>query len=98
QLLIYVLAVNLGIFPVMGMRSLFVSGGAAARTADMLWHLVLPTTALGAWHLAVTQRFVRTSLIQVLREDYIRTAHAKGLTRRRVLYHHALRNALLPVV
>lgn len=98
QLLIYVFAVNLGVFPVMGMRSLFVSGGVGARTADILWHLILPATALGAWHLAVTQRFVRTSLIQVLREDYIRTAHAKGLTPRRVLYHHALRNALLPVV
>lgn len=98
QLLISVFAVRLGVFPVMGMRSLFISGGTVARIADVAWHLVLPATALGAWHMAVTQRFVRTSLIQVLQEDYIRTAHAKGLAPRRVLYHHALRNALLPVV
>jgi len=98
QLLIYAFAVRLGVFPVMGMRSLFLSGGWPARVADAAWHLVLPATALGAWHMAVTQRFVRTSLIQVLREDYIRTAHAKGLAPHRVLYRHALRNALLPVV
>lgn len=98
QLLISVFAVKLGVFPVFGMYSLFTGSGFLAKTKDLLWHLVLPATALGAWHLAVTQRFVRTSLLQVLNEDYIRTARAKGLPRHTVLLHHALRNALLPVV
>jgi len=98
QLLIYGLAVKVAVFPVMGMRSLFVSGGVLGRFLDVAWHLILPATVLGTWHMAVTQRFVRTSLLQVLQEDYIRTARAKGLTNRRVLYHHALRNALLPVI
>ena len=98
QLLIYAFAVKLQIFPVMGMRSLFASGGAFGKVLDVVWHLVLPATVLGTWHMAVTQRFVRTSLLQVLQEDYIRTARAKGLTSRRILYRHALRNALLPVI
>lgn len=82
----------------MGMGSLFMRGGFGARTLDLLWHLALPMTALGAWHMAVTQRFVRTSLLDVLKQDFVRTATAKGLSRRRVLYGHALRHALLPVV
>ncbi|AYD02590.1 ABC transporter permease [Neorhizobium sp. NCHU2750] len=98
QLLIYALAVKASVFPVMGMRSLFIRGGEWTKAVDVAWHLVLPATALGAWHMAVTQRFVRTSLLQVLREDYIRTARAKGLASQQVLYRHALRNALLPVV
>jgi peptide/nickel transport system permease protein len=98
QLLIYVFAVRFDLFPVMGMGSLFLRGGFGAKALDLLWHLVLPMTALGAWHLAVTQRFVRTSLLDVLKQDFVRTARAKGLSRRRVIYGHALRNALLPVV
>jgi peptide/nickel transport system permease protein len=98
QLLISLFAVRLGLFPVMGMGSLFMRGGFGARTLDLLWHLALPMTALGAWHMAVTQRFVRTSLLEVLKQDFVRTATAKGLSRRRVLYGHALRHALLPVV
>jgi len=98
QLLISIFAVKLRLFPVFGMRSLFVGPGLLTGIGDVAWHLILPATALGAWHLAMTQRFVRTSVTQVLREDYIRTATAKGLGPARVLMRHALRNALPPLV
>ncbi|SEQ18054.1 peptide/nickel transport system permease protein [Faunimonas pinastri] len=98
QLLIALFSVKLHLFPVFGMHSLFVRPGLWNSVRDVAWHVVLPAIALGAWHMAVTQRFVRTSLIQVLHEDYIRTAMAKGVSRRAILMHHAMRNALLPVV
>jgi len=98
QLFINFLAVRLAIFPVMGIRSLFVEPSIVPRIVDILWHLVLPATALGLWNLATTQRFMRTSLVQALQEDYIRTARSKGLASGRVIYRHAMRNALLPVV
>jgi peptide/nickel transport system permease protein len=98
QLLIYMLAVKWPLFPVMGNQSFFVAPGLLPRAFDGLWHLVLPVTALGMWNLAVTQRFMRTSMAQALHQDYVRTAFAKGLSRSRVFYRHALRNALVPVV
>ena len=99
QLLVYAFAVRYALFPVMGMRSLaFGPTPGVTAVTDTLWHLMLPAVALGVWHLAVTQRFTRSSMVQVLTQDYIRTAQAKGLSRRTILYRHALRNALLPVV
>jgi peptide/nickel transport system permease protein len=64
----------------------------------VLWHLVLPAVTLGLLQLALVTRLTRTGLLEVLNEDYVRTARAKGLAPRAVLYGHALRNALLPVV
>ena len=64
----------------------------------MLRHLVLPGATLGLLQLALVTRLTRTGLLEVLAEDYVRTARAKGLAPRAVLYRHALRNALLPVV
>ncbi len=61
-------------------------------------HLVLPSVSLGAYYMSSTTRLVRSSLIDVLSEDYIRTARAKGLKERRVVVGHGLRNALIPVV
>lgn len=61
-------------------------------------HLVLPGIAVGTYSLARNTRLVRSSLLEVLEQDYVRTARAKGLSERRVLIHHALRNAWLPVV
>jgi dipeptide transport system permease protein len=63
-----------------------------------LSHLVLPTVALGTIPLAVIARMTRSSMLEVLREDYVRAARAKGLPRWRVVVVHALRNALIPVI
>ncbi|HTL12895.1 MAG TPA: ABC transporter permease subunit, partial [Bdellovibrionota bacterium] len=61
-------------------------------------HLILPATVLGTIPLAVIARMTRSSLLEVLGEDYVRTARAKGLSRGRVVWVHALRNALIPVI
>ena len=65
---------------------------------DALRHLVLPVVALSTIPMAIIARMTRSSLLEVLGRDYVRTAHAKGANERRVVTHHALRNALLPVV
>jgi peptide/nickel transport system permease protein len=67
-------------------------------TLDLLRHLVLPAVALGLYNAGPTLRFVRSSLIEVMGMDYIRTARAKGLSERRVVWVHGLRNALTPLV
>lgn len=69
---------------------------AAFKSA--LSHLILPAIALGTIPLAAIARMTRSSLLEVLREDYIRTAKAKGLTRSQVILRHALRNALIPII
>jgi peptide/nickel transport system permease protein len=65
---------------------------------DELWHLILPAMAVGTIPLAVIARMTRSSLLEVLGLDYIRTARAKGLSQRVVIMKHALRNALIPIV
>jgi peptide/nickel transport system permease protein len=65
---------------------------------DALWHLILPSVAVGTISLAVIARMTRSSLLEVLGLDYIRTARAKGLIARLVITKHALRNALIPIV
>jgi peptide/nickel transport system permease protein len=62
------------------------------------WHLVLPVLALSVIQMATYTRFMRASLLEVLNQDFVRTARAKGLPERLVLYKHALRNALIPIV
>jgi peptide/nickel transport system permease protein len=62
-----------------------------------LRHAVLPTVTLATAHFAVLARYTRSSTLDALRQDYIRTAHAKGVSDRRVLFRHALRNGLIPV-
>lgn len=68
------------------------------RFADLLWHLLLPGVAMGVASAASTARYMRSSLLEVIRQDYIRTARAKGLPERVVVVKHAMRNALLPIV
>jgi peptide/nickel transport system permease protein len=70
----------------------------AGQVIDRLHHLALPALTLGAVGAAGTARFQRAALLEVLGQDYVRTARAKGLTERRVIAPHALRNALLPVI
>ena len=72
--------------------------GQAGAFADALHHLVLPAFVLGTIPLAVIARMTRSAMLEVLSEDYVRTARAKGLPPWRVIGLHALRNALIPVV
>jgi peptide/nickel transport system permease protein len=65
---------------------------------DALWHLILPSAAVGTIPLAIIARMTRSSMLEVLGLDYIRTARAKGLSQRKVVMKHALRNALIPIV
>ncbi|HNO95398.1 MAG TPA: ABC transporter permease [Anaerolineales bacterium] len=82
------------LFPVGGMNT----RGMEGNLLDTLWHLVLPVTALSLGWVAWYSRFLRSSMLDVLHEDYVRTAHAKGLTDSLVYYKHALQNAILPLV
>jgi len=85
--------------PVSGMTSVDHSLlGPLDRISDIAGHLVLPTIALGLGSAAGVTRYVRGEMLEVLGQDYMRTARAKGLTERTVILRHALRNALLPVV
>lgn len=72
--------------------------GPLGRWLDLARHMVLPALVLGLVSAGSTIRFVRASLLEVLGQDYVRTARAKGLAERRVLWVHALRNALTPVI
>ncbi len=87
-------------FPVSGMRAVdtTASGGSMHDMLDVAHHLVLPTLTLSLVYLAQYSRLARASMLDVLGSDYVRTARAKGLADRVVLYKHALRNAVLPVV
>jgi len=69
-----------------------------AKVADRLGHLVLPALTLGLVGAASTARYQRAAMLETIRQDFVRTARAKGLTERAVLLRHALRNALLPIV
>lgn len=92
-LLIILFAVTLEWFPAGGMTDPGEGG-----LWDQLHHLVLPVIALTLARVGGIIRYVRASMMEALRQDYIRTARAKGLSRRRVLVSHALRNAMIPVV
>ena len=86
-------------FPITG----FVSPGAGALpwygwVGNVAWHLVLPVICLTYGGFAFLSRFARASLLEVIRQDYIRTARAKGLSEWRVIVHHGLRNALIPLI
>ena len=98
MLLIILLASIFPVFPVSGMRGIESSGVGWADVVDVLHHLVLPAFTLGLVYLAQYSRLSRAAMLDVLGADYIRTARAKGLPERLVLYKHALRNAVLPVV
>jgi len=89
-LAIYFFAFRLGLFPIAG------AGGPDAHS--VLYHLVLPASVLSLRHAAVFARLVRIKLVEALETDYVRTARAKGLSSLVVIYKHALRNAIIPVV
>lgn len=93
-MLIFAFSLSLGWFPVSGMQSIREEGGLL----DLLRHLVLPAITLGGATTAIVARLTRSAMLEVIHQDYVRTARAKGLFERRVVLGHALRNALLPVV
>ncbi|HLJ59669.1 MAG TPA: ABC transporter permease [bacterium] len=92
--LILIFSLQFRLFPSNGMFSL----RGPAGIPDLLWHLTLPAFTLCGVPAAVLTRLTRSSVVDALNDDHIRTARAKGLTEVRVIVHHALRNALLPVV
>jgi peptide/nickel transport system permease protein len=86
------------ILPIAGMRDVRLYGNAWVTALDVLHHLVLPATTLAIVYIAQYSRLARASMLEVLSTDYIRTARAKGLGEGPVVFKHALRNALMPVV
>ena len=91
---IYLLGVKLGVVPTAGMGTM----GSPAALLDALHHLLLPASVLGLSLAAPLIRFIRSSMLEVLHQDYVQTARAKGLAERAVILRHALRNSLIPVV
>jgi peptide/nickel transport system permease protein len=86
-------------YPVLGMRSFVTEGFTEPQLImDRLWHLMLPSIILAIGGIAALSRYTRSSMLEVIRQDYVRTAKAKGLPEETVYYKHALRNALLPVI
>jgi peptide/nickel transport system permease protein len=91
--------VRLHWLPISGIHSLdYESFGLLRRWFDVGWHLILPVSIAAFGGLAGISRYMRSSMVEVLRQDYIRMARAKGLSKRRVLFHHGLRNGLLPII
>ncbi len=111
-ILIIVFSVNLqnpfagsDLFPHPSPLPLFPGGGMTTLgeyppdfIVDRIWHLVLPVTMLAVFQLAQHVRYMRAGMLDVLKMDYIRTAHAKGLSERMVIYRHAFKNAAIPLV
>ena len=98
-MLVLVFSVHLGWFPTSQTRSMdyeFLSGWG--KVGDRLWHLVLPVFVMGIASAAGTARYMRNKLLEVLSEDYVIAARARGFTERYVILKHALRNALIPII
>ena len=93
-ILIYIFTVKLGILPSGGMNTLGMDGSVA----DTIRHMVLPVTVLAVSLTGSNIRYIRSSFLEILQQDYLRTARAKGIGYKRVIWKHAMRNALLPIV
>lgn len=98
-LAIYIFSLRLNLLPVFGMKTIGATyPNFLANLSDQLLHMILPTLVAAFSSTALTTRLVRGSMLDVLNQEYIKTARAKGVKERVVVYKHALRNALLPVV
>jgi len=98
-LLIYLFGVQWGVLPISGKESLDTTGFTSFQwLMDRAEHLVLPVFVSAIGGLAGFSRYMRNNMLEVMRQDYIRTARAKGLSENAVIYKHALRNAVMPVI
>jgi peptide/nickel transport system permease protein len=98
-LLMILFGVNMGILPISGFQSIDVSEmGPLEKIVDVVRHLILPVGISAFGGIAGLSRYSRSSMLEVIRQDYIRTAKAKGLPESQVILRHAFRNALMPVV
>jgi peptide/nickel transport system permease protein len=103
-LLMLLLSIQFPLFPALGRGEplfsslMLVFGGQVAPLADSLRHLFLPAATLGFFNVGFIARMTRSCMLEVLNQEYIRTARSKGLPERIVVYKHALRNALIPIV
>ena len=95
---IFAFAVKIPLFPISGVRSAGVDAGGLQGMLDMGCHMTLPVLVMSVSGIGGITRYVRASMIDVLRMDYIKTARAKGLREKTVIYVHAFRNALIPIV
>jgi peptide/nickel transport system permease protein len=95
---IVIFAVKLGWLPAGGLEEIGAGYTGLRRIVDIAWHLLLPTLTLALIFLATYLRIMRASMLEVMNLDFVRTARAKGLSPRRVITGHVLRNALLPMV
>ncbi|MEW5717034.1 MAG: ABC transporter permease [Chloroflexota bacterium] len=93
-LLIFVFSLKLNLLPTGGMQTI----GAPSNLLDQLAHVILPSLVLGLYNAAVVMRYTRSSMLEAIHQDYVRTAHGKGLREQAVIFGHALRNALMPVI
>ncbi|MCH5254600.1 MAG: ABC transporter permease [Lachnospiraceae bacterium] len=93
-LLIYIFTIRLKLLPSSGMMTLGTDGGAG----DVARHMVMPVIVLAASMAGSNIRYIRSAVLEILQQDYLRTARAKGIGRFKVIYKHALRNALVPIV
>ncbi len=100
SLLAILFAAKTGLFPVGGIhdQANWDNFTAFGKVVDTLWHLILPTIVLGTIGMAQYMRQMRSEMVETLSQDFIRTARAKGLSERRVIFRHALGNALNPIV
>lgn len=98
-LLMILLGVNMGILPISGIQSIDVSDMTPSeRVLDWVRHLILPVGVSAFAGIAGLSRYSRSSMLEVIRQDYIKTARAKGLKESKVVFRHAFRNALMPIV
>ena len=97
-LAIFLLAVKFPIFPISGVKTAGLDATGLSAFLDTAWHMVLPVLVMAVSGIGGITRYVRAAMIDVLRMDYIKTARAKGLREKTVIYVHAFRNALIPIV
>jgi len=98
-LLMHIFGVQLGVLPVSGMVSVnFDFLGFWAKTWDIIKHLILPVLTLAFTGMAFISRYMKSTMLEIIRQDYIKAARARGVREEKIIFFHALRNALIPVV
>jgi peptide/nickel transport system permease protein len=84
--------------PYLPVQGMYLTRGSTHSVGELVWHMILPVFSLAAISIATYSRFIRASMLDVIGSDYIRTAQSKGLSKRRITYLHALKNAALPLI